>query len=236
MSTNLLCDNDDLSFMNFTMSCKGILDEFTVMHSSKKRQIEMVFDRLIDNVPNEIINAPITECLQEYFDSLKTKEFQILAPAKEKNEEVVDESVCDSTISVASNDKAPSNLTTLEDELVGGSVQEFKNLTSTVKKVNGGKLKSLKDKIDEQSIIQEVDDETPTKEPKKITKINKENVKPFKIDKYSLKVLYFLKDLTQVTASLNELAETDEKMVHESSLEDFKLLVGALAARQQSKK
>lgn len=71
-------------------------------------------------------------------------------------------------------------------------------MTSTVKKINNGKLKSLKDKIDEQSMIQEVDDETPTKEPKKTIKVNKENIKPLKVDKYSVRVLYFLKDLTQV--------------------------------------
>lgn len=77
-------------------------------------------------------------------------------------------------------------------------MHEFKNLTSTVKKVNGGKLKSLKDKIDEQSIIQEVDDETPTKEPKKHLKANQENIKPNRNNRYSLKVIYYLRDLTQV--------------------------------------
>lgn len=81
---------------------------------------------------------------------------------------------------------------------VGVNVHEFNNLTSTVKKINGGKLEILKEKIDEQSIIHEVDDETPTKEPKKRTKVNQENVQPCKKNKYSLKVIYYLRDLTQV--------------------------------------
>lgn len=54
-------------------------------------------------------------------------------------------------------------------------------------------------KIDEQSIIQEVDgDETPVKDPKNAFKQQKENTKQFKNDSLAVRVVYFLKDFTQV--------------------------------------
>lgn len=130
---------------------------------------------------------------------------------------------------------------------VGTNEHEFDHLTSTVKKVNGGKLKSLKEKIDEQSIIQEADEETPTKEPKKEAKKIQDNVKFSKGTKYSLKVMFFMRDLTQViiffkwfevlqilfkvTASLEELIDVNEKEIHENSLNDFKLISEAIASK-----
>lgn len=113
MAIDLESNTKDLDFINFKLSCKSILNELESLYSGKKRQIEMCFDRLIDNVPNEIMNASITECLEDYFSSLKSENFQNLA---QKPDEVIDQSICDSTISVASTEKAPSNFT-LDDEL-----------------------------------------------------------------------------------------------------------------------
>ena len=114
MAIDFVSNTDDLAFINFKLGCKSILDELESLYSGKKRQIEMCFDRLIDNVPNEIVDASITECLEDYFGSLKSRTFQELV---HKPDEVIDHSVCDSTISIASTEKAPSNLTSLEDEL-----------------------------------------------------------------------------------------------------------------------
>lgn len=114
MAIDLVSNTDDLAFIDFKLGCKSILNELGSVYSGKKRQIEMCFDRLIDNVPGEIVNASITECLEDYLENMESNEFQILDP---KQDEIVEQSLCDMTVSIASSEKAPSNLTALEDEL-----------------------------------------------------------------------------------------------------------------------
>lgn len=111
---------EDLAIREFKLGCKSLLDDLKSFHTTKKRLIEHCFQKLLDNVPNEIINAPYNECIEEFFEKVNSKEFEELNSNKkvENNKDlVVDQSICDSTISTATS-AVKANITALEDELL----------------------------------------------------------------------------------------------------------------------
>ncbi len=114
------------------------------------------------------------------------------------------------------------------------------NLTSTVKKLNGNKNFNFKDKLDHllsgQSMIHEANsdnEQQPESSGKdktlKISSVNQEK-EPMANDDFRLKIVYFMRDFSKVTASLKDLANVDLKNVHENSAADLKLLNQALSS------
>lgn len=90
-------NSNDLAICDFKLGCKEVLDELTVYHANKKREIEHCFQKLIDNIPREIINTPINECISQFIQF--SKEMELDANEARTSGSVIDESVCD----IASN-------------------------------------------------------------------------------------------------------------------------------------
>ena len=82
--------------------------------------------------------------------------------------------------------------------------------------------------LNEQSMIKEVnsdeDMESPSAKDKTIKQVQASALINNDKEDYKLKIIYFLKDLTKVTAGLTDLSNVNLKNVHENSLGDVKRL------------
>lgn len=65
-SNNASNNNNDLAFCNFKMGCQEIIKDLEKFNMKKTRDIGHCFTKLTDNIPKEIINAPINFCLDYY--------------------------------------------------------------------------------------------------------------------------------------------------------------------------
>ena len=70
---------------NFILECRNTLAELEAYHQSKKRQIEHCFQKLLDNIPQEIKNISINECIAVYAQALGLNDDQ---PAEQKKQRV----------------------------------------------------------------------------------------------------------------------------------------------------
>lgn len=59
-------ESDTIAYDNFKLEAKNIIIELDEYHSTKKRQIEHCFAKLLDNIPKEIIDLPINQCIEDY--------------------------------------------------------------------------------------------------------------------------------------------------------------------------
>lgn len=69
-----MVQTSNLALNNFKIETQSILTELQAYHGSKKRQIEHCFQKLFDNIPSQIINAPINKCIDEYLTYIHDKE------------------------------------------------------------------------------------------------------------------------------------------------------------------
>ena len=71
-----------LAFKNFMLECGNIQCELKDFHESRLRQIEHCFQKLSDNVPNEIKNTPISVCFREFEEALESNAIKTVASKK----------------------------------------------------------------------------------------------------------------------------------------------------------
>lgn len=106
--------NSDIAIYNFKMGCHEVMKDLEKFNLNKKRDIDHCFSKLTDNIPKEIINAPINYCLNYYAEfcyenenkdteSASNSEYAqaasntvpVSAAAKKDDNLVIDDSVCD---------------------------------------------------------------------------------------------------------------------------------------------
>lgn len=106
--------NSDIAIYNFKMGCNEVMDDLKKFNQKKTRDIEHCFFKLTDNIPKEIINAPINYCLNYYAEFCYENEnkeasesasntetasnavpVSTAAAAKKDENLVIDDSVCD---------------------------------------------------------------------------------------------------------------------------------------------
>jgi len=202
---------------SFMLDSKNVLSSVDALHDQKSRQIEHAFQKLRDNCPNEITSSKFFECINEY---LKLKDSIDADLPKEEvghhqnhhgGEEMAD-SICDNMNDLEGNANA---------------------LTSTVKKSNKINKTGIlfKDKLDDmlhgQSIIRETEDDDENEiendnENAEEKEISAAGVK--EREDYKMKIIYFLKNLTQVKASLEDLGKVNVNDLHENCVDDVKSL------------
>lgn len=104
--------NSDLAIDNFKMGCHEIIKNLEKFNQKKARDIDHCFFKLTENIPKEIVNAPINYCLNYYAEFCENEQ-QIekeeatapvsaaaataakTMPKKDDMQSVIDESVCD---------------------------------------------------------------------------------------------------------------------------------------------
>ena len=69
----------DLPFECFQMEALNVLTSLDSYHETKKRQIDRVFDVLIDNLPDDLKNEPINETLEKLIVLAMTKITEAIA-------------------------------------------------------------------------------------------------------------------------------------------------------------
>jgi hypothetical protein len=83
-----------LAINNFLLESKPLFDELDAFHSNKKRQIEHCFQKLLDNVPKEIMNVSINQCIKDFLELYQANhklEIKNKPPGTE-----IEQSICDS--------------------------------------------------------------------------------------------------------------------------------------------
>lgn len=98
-------NNNDLAICNFKMGCQEIIKDLEKFNQKKTRDIGHCFLKLTDNIPKEIINAPINFCLDYYAEFCYEQDKKEDATTVESGKQqaatskvcsVIEESVCDS--------------------------------------------------------------------------------------------------------------------------------------------
>ena len=62
-----------ITFEHFRLESKNILNELESYYETKKRQIDICFQILFDNLPNEIKNTPINKIYESYMNAVERK-------------------------------------------------------------------------------------------------------------------------------------------------------------------
>jgi hypothetical protein len=62
-----------ITFDHFKLESKNILNELESYYETKKRQIDICFQILFDNLPNEIRHTPINKIYESYMNAVERK-------------------------------------------------------------------------------------------------------------------------------------------------------------------
>ena len=74
----------NLAICDFKLEAKNIISELEKLYRAGSRQIDLTFSKLCDNLPTEIVDVPINECLEAYLNFVKSEDSYIKLLRDEK--------------------------------------------------------------------------------------------------------------------------------------------------------
>ena len=92
----MLAQQSEMTFENFRMETRTIIDELGTCHNNKRRQIDRIFDILSDNVPSELKDEPINETFEQLLSAIRKKLYDITvetAGDETNQHDIIDESI-----------------------------------------------------------------------------------------------------------------------------------------------